>query len=85
MESLSKGVVSLTSLAGLGSLNLGLPAQPTRTSFHTALLASHSYLNPKGRSAKELYLQIISAEVGGRTGDINAQGWLRQTAEALVR
>lgn len=66
-----RGVVSpsLTLLANLDSLTSRLPSQPTRTTFHTALPASHSRLNPKGRSAKELHLQIISVEAGTGAGD----------------
>lgn len=47
VESPSKGVVSLTSLASLDFLNPRLPAKPTRTSFHTALLTSHSSSIPR--------------------------------------
>ena len=65
-ENPSKGVLFplLTLMADLDCLTFRLLVQPTRSTFHAALLTSYSFLNPKSRSAKELHLQVISVDEG---------------------
>lgn len=86
VENPSKHVGSpmLILLADLDSLISRFPAQTARSTFHTALLASHSCLNPKDRLTKELHWQISSVGEETRADNTKSPGKLQLTPEALA-